>query len=40
MKKEVGDYIQDIVEAMNKAIEFVEDMSYEVFFRTKKLFLQ
>jgi len=36
MKREVGDYIQDIVEAMNKAIEFVGDMSYEDFLQDEK----
>lgn len=36
MKREVGDYIQDIVEAMNKATEFVEGMSYEDFLQDEK----
>jgi len=31
MKREVGDYIQDISDAMNKAMEFVEGMEYEDF---------
>jgi len=36
MKREVGDYIQDIVEAINKAIKFVEGMSYENFLQDEK----
>lgn len=31
MKREIGDYIQDIAEAMDKAMKFVEGMSYEDF---------
>ncbi len=31
MKREIADYIQDIIEAMTNAIEFVENMSYEDF---------
>ena len=31
MKREIGDYIQDISDAMNKAMEFVEGMEYEDF---------
>jgi len=31
MKKEVGDFIEDIINAMNKALKFVEDLSYEEF---------
>jgi uncharacterized protein with HEPN domain len=31
MKREVGDYIQDIVESMNKSIRFVAGMSYDSF---------
>ena len=31
MKREIGDYIEDIIGAMDKAIEFVTNMSYEEF---------
>ncbi len=31
MKREIGDYIQDIIEAMRNAIEFVNGMSYDDF---------
>jgi uncharacterized protein with HEPN domain len=31
VKREIGDYIQDIAEAMDKAMKFVEGMSYEDF---------
>ncbi len=31
MKREIGDYIEDILEAMTNAIEFTKDMSYEEF---------
>ncbi|MFQ6056861.1 MAG: DUF86 domain-containing protein [Methanosarcinales archaeon] len=36
MKREVGDYIQDIVDAMNKGMEFVKGMEYEDFIRDDK----
>ena len=36
MKREIGDYIQDIVDAINKAIKFVDDMSYEDFVQDDK----
>jgi uncharacterized protein with HEPN domain len=36
MKREIGDYIQDIVEAMDKAIKFVESMSYSDFIQDDK----
>ncbi len=26
MKREIGDYLQDVIDAMNKGMEFVEDM--------------
>jgi len=26
MKREIGDYLQDVIDAMNKEMEFVEDM--------------
>ena len=31
MKREIGDYIEDILEAMTNAIEFTKDMSYDEF---------
>jgi len=31
MKREIGDYIQDILEAMKNASEFIQNMSYEEF---------
>ena len=31
MKREAGDYIQDVIEATNKGMKFVEDMEYEDF---------
>lgn len=36
MKREIGDYVQDIVEAMNNAIKFVDDMSYDEFIQDTK----
>lgn len=36
MNREYGDYIQDIIGAMNKAIEFIKDLSYEEFVRDDK----
>lgn len=36
MKREVGDYIEDIVDAMAKAINFVKDISYEEFIQDDK----
>ncbi|RLI79786.1 DUF86 domain-containing protein [Archaeoglobales archaeon] len=36
MKREVGDFIEDIVNAMNKALKFVEGMSYEEFAKDDK----
>ena len=36
MKREIGDYIQDITDAMNKAMQFVEGMEYEDFIRDDK----
>ena len=29
MKREIGDFVEDIVNAMNYAIQFVESISYE-----------
>jgi len=31
MKREIGDYIEDIINAMEKAMRFVEGMSYDEF---------
>lgn len=31
MKRKVGDYIEDIIEAMTNAVEFTKDMSYDEF---------
>ena len=36
MKREVGDYIEDIISAMGKAIDFVKNISYEEFTRDDK----
>jgi len=36
MKREIGDYIEDILEAMTNAIEFTKDMSYEEFVKDTK----
>ena len=36
MKREIGDYIQDIVDAMQNTIEFVNAMNYEDFARDTK----
>lgn len=36
MKQEVGDYLEDIADAMNKAIEFVADISYDEFTQDDK----
>ena len=36
MKKEIGDFIEDIVDAMEKAVNFVEGMSYEGFAQDDK----
>ncbi len=36
MKREIIDFVEDIVNAMNKAISFVEGMSYEEFSRDEK----
>lgn len=33
MKREIGDYIDDIISAMDKSINFTENMSYENFIR-------
>ncbi|MBU2579107.1 DUF86 domain-containing protein [Patescibacteria group bacterium] len=36
MKREIGDYIQDIVDAMNKSAGFIENMSYDDFIEDEK----
>ena len=36
MKREVGDYIEDIIGAMDKAINFIKNISYEKFTRDDK----
>ena len=36
MKREIGDYIEDILEAMTNAIEFTKDISYGKFFKDTK----
>lgn len=36
MKREIGDYIEDILEAMTNAIEFTKNMSYDEFVKDTK----
>jgi uncharacterized protein with HEPN domain len=36
VKREIGDYIEDIISTMDKAIDFVKNMSYEEFTRDDK----
>jgi hypothetical protein len=36
MKREVEDYIEDIIDAMDKAMNFVKNMSYEEFIQDDK----
>lgn len=36
MRREVGDYIEDIIEAMTNAMEFTKDMSYDEFAKDTK----
>jgi uncharacterized protein with HEPN domain len=36
MRREAGDFIDDIINAMNKALKFVESMSYEEFAQDDK----
>lgn len=36
MKREAGDYIQDVIDASTKGMEFVEDMKYEDFIHDDK----
>ena len=36
MKREVGDYLQDVIDAINKGMIFVENMKYEDFINDDK----
>ena len=36
MKREIGDYLQDVIDAMSKGMEFVEEIEYENFIRDDK----
>ncbi|MDO9575580.1 MAG: DUF86 domain-containing protein [bacterium] len=36
MKREFGDYIQDIIDAMNKGMDFIDGMEPEEFIRDEK----
>jgi uncharacterized protein with HEPN domain len=36
MKREIGDYVQDIIEAMGKAVDFVKGISFEEFVQDDK----
>ena len=36
MKREIGDYIEDILEAMSNVVEFTKGMSYEEFVKDTK----
>jgi len=36
MRREIGDYIQDIIEAMTNASEFLKEMPYEEFAKDTK----
>jgi len=36
MKREIGDYIEDILEAITNAMEFTKDMSYDEFVKDTK----
>ena len=40
MKREIGDYIQDILDAMDNAARFIEGMSYGEFLRILKQSMQ
>lgn len=39
MKREAGDYIQDVIDAMRNGMEFVEGMEYETFIHDTKPYL-
>ncbi|GAI13930.1 unnamed protein product [marine sediment metagenome] len=36
MKRKIGDYVEDIISAMDKSIDFVKNISYEEFTRDDK----
>lgn len=36
MKREIGDFVEDIINAMNKALQFVEGISYDEFTQDSK----
>jgi len=36
MKRKIGDYIEDVVEAMTNTMEFIKDMSYDEFVEDTK----
>ena len=36
MKREIGDYVQDVIESMDKAMIFIKDMSYDEFAQDEK----
>ncbi|MHA1283622.1 MAG: HepT-like ribonuclease domain-containing protein [Promethearchaeota archaeon] len=36
MRREVGDYIEDIIQAMNNAVEFIKNMSFNEFIKDIK----
>jgi len=36
MKREIGDFLEDIINAMNKALQFVEGISYDEFHKDSK----
>lgn len=36
MKREIGDYIEDVIRAIDKALKFVNDTSYEEFIEDDK----
>jgi uncharacterized protein with HEPN domain len=36
MRREVGDYIQDVIDAMEKGMKFIEDMEFEEFVKDDK----
>jgi len=36
MKREIGDYVEDIIEAMTNAMEFIKDISYDEFVKDAK----
>lgn len=36
MKREIGDYVQDVIESMEKSMDFIKGMSYDEFARDEK----